>query len=332
MKNKKRKKQGKVGENKSETVRNLPKACADEDAAVEFVERLRWEGKPSCPRCGDSDVYRMMSPKNKKRVKYYRWNCHACVRQFSVRTGTIMEDSRVPMRHWCFAYWQAASNKKGVSAKQIQRQTGLSYKSALFLLHRIRYGMIDDNPPKLTGIIEADETYIGGKKRRKGTIKDRGKHKKIPVFAAAERGGEVRTKAMKRVTVKTVRRELERMVEKGQCLNTDEAPVYKQVGRVHFQIHEAVMHKIKEYARQGHNGLVTTNSVESFFALVKRSLHGIYHSVSKKHLPSYLSEFSFRYNTRRMDDGERTIAAIRGGVGKRLYYFDHLNVTDRKAS
>lgn len=153
---------GKVAENKSEAVQKLPMACADETAAVELLEELRWADEPCCPRCGDTDVYQIQS-RDGGRNKRYLWRCRGCGDQYTVRIGTVMEDSRIPLRHWCYAFWAACSSKKGVSAKQIERQTGLSYKSALFLMHRIRFAMADahDGNP-LSGDVEMDENVRRG--------------------------------------------------------------------------------------------------------------------------------------------------------------------------
>lgn len=167
-----RKKPGKVGENKSEVVRALPIAVRDEACAVAFLEDLRWGGKPKCPRCQCENVYVMADSKTGVRNKDYRWRCRECPKPgyFTVRTGTVMEEGKVPLRHWCWAFWQLCSSKKGVSAKQIQRQTGLGYKSALFLLHRVRFALADMSGVTLTGVVECDETYVGGKPRYRGTV------------------------------------------------------------------------------------------------------------------------------------------------------------------
>ena len=149
--------QRKNGESKSEVIRALPLACQNETAAVEFMESMRWGDEPCCPRCGDVDVYKMIDRKTGERNKRFLWRCKGCNQQFTVRVGTVMEDSRIPLRHWCFAYWRAATSKKGVSALEIRRQTGLSYKSALFLMHRIRFAMAPtDGEPKLTGTVKVD--------------------------------------------------------------------------------------------------------------------------------------------------------------------------------
>lgn len=163
MRKKERTPQGPVGEAKSELVAELPRACSDERAAVAFMERQRWGDTPACPRCGDTAV-RQMQAKGGSRSARFLWKCSGCKQQFTVRVGTIMEDSPIPIRHWCYGFWAACAGKKGVSAMQIQRQTGLSYKSALYMMHRVRFAMTPNRPaPKLTGIVEADETYVGGK-------------------------------------------------------------------------------------------------------------------------------------------------------------------------
>lgn len=309
--------QGKVGEQKSKILRAIPAACADETAAVEFIEQLRWGGEPACPRCGDLDVRQMQDREGNRNARYL-WRCKGCKRQFTVRIGTIFEDSRIPLRIWCHAFWRACSSKKGVSALQIHRETGVSYKSALFLMHRIRFAMSEGPGPKLTGIVEADETFVGGKPR-----KVRGQHysereqwsTKTPVFAALERGGRVRARPLERVTLATVRDAIRDYVDLDAQIHTDEAAHYKWLGRPWPGGHRSVNHSAGEYAR----GDVTTNSVEGFFSLLKRGLYGTFHSVSKKHLHRYVDEFTFRYNTRQLDDGARTLAAIRAGEAKRLF-------------
>lgn len=170
-----RKKQCRVGEAKSEIVATLPHACQNEAAATEFIERWRWNGCPCCPTCGDVAVVQMKD-KAGERSKRFLWRCHGkgCGRQFTVRIGTVFEESRIPLRHWVWAFWAASASKKGISSKQVQRQTGLSYKSALFLMHRIRHAMTagPGTAPKLTGTVEADECYIGGKIRAGQLMRD----------------------------------------------------------------------------------------------------------------------------------------------------------------
>jgi transposase-like protein len=313
--------QRKVGQAKSEIVAALPLACTDETAAIEFFERQRWGDSPACPHCGSMAVYRMLDAKTGKRNKRFLWRCQDCKRQFTVRIGAVYEESRIPMRHWAFAFWSACSSKKGVSAKQIQRETGLSYKSALFLMHRIRFAMAEDysQPAKLTGTVEVDETYVGGKPRYKGLHNKRGAGtKKTPVLALVQRDGAVRAWPIERVTVDTLQSAIKENVASDSRIMTDEWFAYEGIGK-HFEGgHHTVKHTAKEYAR----GEVTTNTVEGFFALLKRGMYGTFHSVSKRHLHRYVAEFEFRWNARRLDDGARTVLAIRKADGKRLRYKD----------
>lgn len=157
-----------VGQDRSGVVRELPGACCDESAAVEFLERRRWGDEPACPRCGSDSVYQMTSKQTGERQANFRWRCRDCKKQYTVRTGTVMEDSRIPLYIWMWAFWSACRAKKGISALQIKRETGLSYKSALFLMHRIRFAMAPTSDgggdgDKLTGTVEVDETYHGGR-------------------------------------------------------------------------------------------------------------------------------------------------------------------------
>lgn len=327
MRKKERKPQGPVGEAKSEIVAELPRACSDERAAVEFMERQRWGETPACPRCGDLAV-RQMQAKDGSRNARFLWKCSGCKQQFTVRVGTILEDSPIQLRHWCYAFWAACAGKKGVSAMQIQRQTGLSYKSALFMMHRIRYAMTPQtNPPKFDGIVEVDETYVGGRAVRRSraerlALRSAG-HKrmpmppsnKVPVVAVVQRGGDVRAMVVPTVTAHNVREILLGTVKPSARLMTDESNIYKRVGTP-FASHESVKHSLYEYVR----GEAHINSAESFFSRLKRQLYGTHHAVSPKHLHRYVAEAAFKHNTRWLEDGARTVAAIQGADGKRLRY------------
>jgi transposase-like protein len=228
-----------------------------------------------------------------------------------------MEDSRIPMRHWCWAFWQLCSSKKGISAKQIQRQTGLSYKSALFLLHRVRFAMADMEGVRLSGTVEADESYIGGKPRIKGPHNKRGRGTaKQPIFSMVERGGRVTSRVVADVTASTLKGAIREVVDSESRIMTDELNSYRGIGTEFAGGHRIVRHSIGEYSR----GEAHCNTAESVFALVKRGMYGVYHNVSKRHLHRYLAEFDYRWNSRKIDDGERTIRAMKRGEGKRLMY------------
>src|SRR5438105_2922457 len=160
------KNQGKVGAHKSAITARLPEACSNERAAVEFLEHELWGGTPRCPRRDTEKAPAQLRDRETgNRNARYLWRCRGCKKQFTVRVGTVFEDSKIPLKHWCYAFWAACASKKGVSALQIKRQTGLSYQSALFMMHRIRFAMTPDRSPRLDGTVEVDETYVGGKPR-----------------------------------------------------------------------------------------------------------------------------------------------------------------------
>ena len=326
MARKPRKKPGPVAGAKSQLVAALPLACQDEKAAVAFMERQRWGESAACPRCGDMDVYQIKNRQTGERTKRFLWDCRGCRQQFTVRIGTVFEDSRIPLKFWCYAFWKACSSKKGVSALQIQRETGLSYKSALFLMHRIRWAMTPTNDGgPLEGTVEVDETYMGGRvrhrNRKAGEPFVKGSHQamggnKVPVVAMVERGGRVRARVVPDVSARNLRQMIREHVSPSARLMTDESSLYPSLGKDFEGGHETVKHSIGEYGR----GDAYTNTVEGFFSLLKRGVYGVFHNVSKRHLHRYVSEFEFRYNTRKLEDGERTRLAIQGADGKRLTY------------
>lgn len=301
---------------KSEAVNEIPLACADELAAVDFLEKQRWGNTPCCVRCGSVDVYKMADRKTGERNKRFLWRCKDCKEQYTVRIGTVYEESRIELRHWCYAFWRAATSKKGVSALEIKRHCQISYKSALFLMNRIRFAMAPDpDMPKLTGTVECDETYVGGRPRFKGISKRGRGTKKTPVFAAVERNGKIHRRVVADVTGNTLKDAIREVVDTRALILTDENPSYNGIGS-EYAGHESVCHSAREFARGG----INTNTVESSFALVKRGIIGIYHNVSKKYLHRYIWQFDFVWNNRELNDGERTVMVIQASEGKRLMY------------
>ncbi|MFZ2874689.1 MAG: IS1595 family transposase [Phycisphaerales bacterium] len=301
----------------SEVVEEMPAACADEKAAVEFFERKRWGDCPCCPHCGDTNVYAMKG-RDGDRNKDFRWRCRGCSKLYSVRTGMIFEESLIPLHKWARALWEAAASKNGVSALEISRKVQVSYKSALFMMHRLRWAMADDHssPPPLDGVVEADETYVGGRPRYRGNNKRGRGTKKQPVAAILQRGGTVRTRVIPVVNADNLKGFIRENVAKSAKLMTDQESSYKGLGAEFEGGHHSVNHGAGEYVR----GDVTTNGIEGFFARVKRGIRGTYHNVSKEHLHRYMSHFEFSHNTRGMNDGERTLALIAKADGKRLRY------------
>lgn len=301
-------------------LQDIPIACAIESAGVVFMEQQGWGKDPCCPRCGSANVYQMQDNRTGQRQKNYRWLCRDCKQggekcQYTVRTGTVFEDSKIELRHWCFAFWLASTSKKGVSALEIHRHTGLSYKPCLFMLHRIRFAMAPADGNPLTGIVECDEAYIGGKPRHSREEREKWSSK-VPVLAMIEGGGRVSPKVMADITAASLQTAIQENVDRCARIMTDELTSYNGIGRHFDGGHDTVNHSKKEYAR----GDVSTSTVEGFFSILKRGLHGIYHSVSKEHLHRYLAEYEFRYNNRELEDSERTVAAIKAAEGKRLMY------------
>jgi transposase-like protein len=307
--------------NASPILSALRAATTNEAAAVEFLEQQRWGDTPACPKCGSVAVYRMMATDG-TRNKDFRLRCRDCKVMFTVRTGTTFEESRLPLRVWVYCFWKACASKKGISALQLSREMEITHKSALFVLRRIRHGMTDLSTDKLTGTVEVDETYVGGKPRRKqnfrGTRRGNpsGNTNKVPVVAMVQRNGDVRYRMMERVTAAKLGQVIRDNADLSCRLMTDESPAYIKVGRKFAGGHETVKHGAREYVR----GDVFSNTVESVFSLLKRGVVGTFHSVSKKHLPNYLGEFEFRWNTRHNNDGERVAKAIRAMEGKRIEY------------
>ncbi len=305
---------------KSDVVAEIPLACSDETAAVEFFEYMRWGACPCCVKCGSVDVYQMKDAKTGQRNKRYLWRCRDCREQFTVRINTVYEESRLPMRHWAYGFWRASTSKKGVSALAIKRHCQISYKSALFLLNRIRFAMAPDLPtaPPLTGIVEVDETYVGGKPRNKfvDNRKAENMNKKAIVFGAVERDGQIRRHIIADVTGKTLKDAIKRVVDPRARIMTDEYVGYKGIGPSFEGGHDSIRHRKGQYAK----GDITTNTIESSFALVKRGIIGTYHNVSAEYLHRYLWQFDFAWNGRKLNDGERTVAAIQAAEGKRLMY------------
>src|SRR3972149_3083207 len=293
----------------------------NEDEAREFLENLRWPDGAVCPHCGSDKSYKLEAkPNSKKPVRAGVYMCAKCRKQFTVTVGTIFESSRIPLRKWVMAFYLMNTSKKGISAHQLHRMLGITYKTAWFMCHRIRESMRKEPVNTLLeGIVEADETYIGGLGKNKNFNKRiktrRGAVGKVPVFALIERGGELRAAKVANVGSSTLPAIIRNHVHPNATLMTDSANTY--IASVeHVLHHESVDHHRKEYVR----GEAHTNTLEGWFSLLKRGVNGTFHHVSEKHLDRYIDEFVHRYNWREMDDVQRTIKAIKGAPGKRLYY------------
>jgi transposase-like protein len=295
----------------------------DEDAAREFLEARLWPNGPVCPHCGCCDAPYKLTPKagSKSPVRPGVYKCRACRKQFTVRVGTIFEDSHIPLCKWLAALHLMTSSKKGISSLQISRELGITPKSAWFLTHRIREAMREDGKGPFTGTIEADETYVGGKPRKGSAnykkFTGRGTPK-APVFALVQRDGKVIAMPVEHFDKETLHAAIKANVDlSASKLVTDEFRTYTTIGREFAGGHSRVLHKASKYVNaEGEH----TNTIESFFGLIKRGHYGTFHKMSKKHLHRYVNEFAFRWDRRKMTDGERMVDAIKGADGKRLMY------------
>jgi transposase-like protein len=305
----------------------LELAQMTEDQARAHLEGIRWPDGPVCPRCGEREkVYRLKG----KSTRAGLLKCGGCRKPFSVTVGTVMEASHVPIQKWLLGFHLMASSKKGVSAHQLSRNLGVTLKTAWFLSHRIRFAM-EEPRGLLTGDMEADETFVGGKPRRPQGVRKPEKfpaprtpmstrrRPKMPVAVLVQRDGKAIAEAIQAVKAPHMRDFIERHVDLDESkLFTDESTAYVTIGRRFAHGHETVAHGKFEYVR----GEAHINTAESFFALLKRAHYGVHHWFSKRHLPRYVAEREFMWNARKMDDPERRDRAIKGIEGKRLTYRD----------
>jgi transposase-like protein len=295
----------------------------DDDRAREHLESLLWPQGPVCPRCGvmGNRITKLQGKSTRPGV----YKCKDCRKPFSVTVGTVMERSHIPLSKWVLAAQLMASSKKSMSALQLQRMLDTNYETAWFLFHRLREAANDiPSSGPLGGqnkVVEADETYIGGKEHNKHKSKRQpgmqGGKGKAAVFSLVERDGYVRSRHVADVTAKTLRNAIVTQADRKSYLMTDEAAVYEKLGR-EFAGHGTVNHSAEEYVRTG--GFHHTNTVEGFFALLKRAVYGQFHNISEAHLHRYLAEADFKYNTRALSDAERGEELLRGAKGKRLLY------------
>jgi transposase-like protein len=301
----------------AETVNLTDPIFHDEEAARDHFERIYWPLGPVCPHCGVVDEATLVKGKSHRSGMY---QCNACRQPFTVKIGTVMEASHIPFAKWALGFHIMAASKKGMSAHQFWRLLGFgSYKTAWFMCHRIRDAMRDVSGDKLGGkgkIVEADETYVGGKPR-KGTDGRASKaDRKTAVAVLVERGGRARAIPVEQPLDGVLKRNIVANVARGTEIHSDQHKAYRRIGELIGGTHQHVNHTLQEYARDG----VHSNSAESWNALLKRSIVGSFHHVSREHLARYCDEVSFRWDRREMTDSNRTIAAIKGAGGKRLTY------------
>lgn len=295
---------------------SLAQEYQDEDKARALFEAWRWpNGKPICPHCKFDESYKLTSkPGTKNKIRKGVYCCAACRKTFTATVGTVMEASHISISKWMMAIFILCSSKKSISANQLHRMLKVTYKTAWFMAHRIRFAMGGDKT-KLTGTVEVDETFVGGK----GEL-----HTKFtrhtPVVALIERGGNMHTQVVSTVSQKNLAQCLFEYVDKSAIVNTDDHAAYKMAAKS-YRRHDVVNHSEKEYHRKNPDGTIsTTNSAEAFFSLLKRGVYGAWHHVSREHLPKYSDEFAFRWNHRKTTDGQRMRNFVPMIEGKRLMY------------
>jgi transposase-like protein len=299
----------------------------NEEAAYERIESIVWPDGPVCPHCGNVKADRIHRIEGKTARKGLL-RCNECGEQFRVTVNTIFEHSKIPLHKWFQAAHLLASSKKGISSHQLHRTLRVTYKTAWFMTHRLREAMRDGHFSAPLGgegkAVEMDETFVGGleknKHRSKRQHRGTGGAGKEAVYALVERGGTVRSHHVPAVTADNLKPIIEAHIDGATVVYTDEGATSKGLGGL-FEKHESVNHSIGEYVR----GDAHTNTIEGYFSILKRSIHGVYHQVSQQHLRRYLAEFDFRYNERAtlgVNDTDRTVKALSGIVGKRLMYKD----------
>ncbi len=280
----------------------------NEEACRAYMEQMRWGGKPVCPHCGHSRPYRLKDGKN------FRCSAKTCKKDFSVTVGTVFENSKVKLSTWLAALFLLTGHKKGISSHQLARDLGVTQKTGWFILHRLRHIMGDPDPQPLSGVVEVDETYVGGsipkmsRKRRK-KWQEAGHDNKVPVMGLIERDGRAKLTIIGKNTFKDVVRE---NVDNSASVMTDTHIGYVGLSQ-EYQSHQSVNHSQGEYRR----GEVHTNTIEGFFSLFKRTIFGTYHAISPKHLHRYCAESSYRFNFRKVTDADRftfTLTNLQGRI------------------
>jgi transposase-like protein len=275
------------------TLQEAMRYFSDRDTCLEFIVSLRWPNGPVCPRCASKE-YRFIRTRS-------LWECKGCKKQYSVKVGTIFEDSAVKLDKWLCAIWIIVNAKNGVSSYEIGRSLGVTQKTAWFMMHRIRLALQNQSFEKLSGHVEADETYIGGKARnmhidkQKKVLKAEGSFRKAVVMGMLERNGKVRAKVIECASAKLLTREVRQSVEAGSTLYTDQCPGYTALSLDYA-------HKVINHSEAYVRGTVHTNTIENFWSLLKRGIKGTYVSVEPFHLFRYLDEQTFRFNTRKGND------------------------------
>lgn len=272
--------------NKFKNLEEFIHLFSQEAKCRKYFEAIRFKDGDFCPHCGHNKIFRFSDGK--------RYRCGRCKKDFTIKTGTILGESKIPLQKWFIAIYLLTTSKKGISSIELSEQCGVSQKTAWFMDHRIREAM-KQNDRKLFGTVEIDDTYLGGKHNRKLGFK-----KKIPMIGMTERKGQTKVFQIEAPETHIIFNEIKKNIDLNSFVMTDESSIYKKLPKIGYS-RGAVKHSQKQWVK----GEIHTNSVESFWALFKRGYHGTYHSISKKHLQRYIDEFAFRFNARAMEMGEK---------------------------
>jgi transposase-like protein len=299
--------------NQPKTLLEAIQYFSDLDVATEYFAKARWPEAPVCPACGvmDEKHYYLKT----RRV----WKCRGCKKQFSAKVGTVFEDSPIGLDKWLPAMWMVVNCKNGISSYELARNLGVTQKTAWFMSHRIRLAMQTGTFEKLSGQVEADETFIGGKARnmhkskREQKISGRGASGKVAVMGLLERHGEVRTKVVPDTKSRTLQVEVKENVEPGSEVHTDALRSYRGLDSEYI-------HNVVDHAEKYVDGHVHTNGLENFWSLLKRGIKGTYVSVEPYHLFRYLDKQAFRFNEREGEDADRFAKTLGSVAGRRLTY------------
>jgi transposase-like protein len=303
----------------------LVRYYADEDNCKKLLAEQRWGDSPACPHCGNAGKIYITS-------RGYKCGDKDCHKKFTVITGTIFENTKIKLNLWFEAIFVITAHKKGISSHQLAKDINVSQKTAWFILHRVREMLKDKNPSMLSGTVQADTTYVGGKitnkhqsiqARLKKAKKNYKNDNKTMVLGLVQQDGKVVSKVIPSEKNTDIIPVLTSHIEAGSTMVTDDAPVYTRLPKLGYP-HESVNHSLREYVREGWH----TNTIEGYFSQLKRGIIGIYHQVSPQHLHRYCDEFSFRYNSRKVTDVERFTTSLKQSDGARLRWNDLVASTD----